>query len=108
MTEPGTGEREGSDERCNCMVLFNPVLAPHEHHDDCPLHHGTMQWRATSNDRPQSWWDDPEQDGLWEDDRLHAVDVANLLRDLGSMNVRIVHRIHLAPSLTTTGEQAHG
>ncbi len=90
-------ERHGADERCNCMVLFDPVLPPGEHTGNCPLRRGTLQFRATSDERSVAWWDAPENDGLWDDDREEAEEMAEVLRGLGSANVRIERRIHITP-----------
>jgi hypothetical protein len=57
-----------------------------------PPHESNVQHRAVSDDRPASWWDHPDQDGLWCDDREEAEDVAEVLRDLGSRGVRIESR----------------
>lgn len=88
-------EREGADERCTCMVLFDPVLPPGEHADDCPLRRGTLQYRVKFDEKPQAYWDAPENDGLWDEDQSLVEDEAEIHRDLGATNVRVVHRIHL-------------
>lgn len=93
-TQP-TIEREGADYRCNCMVLFDLVLAPGEHHTTCPLSRGVLQYRVKFDEKPQSYWDAPENDGLWDEDRSLVEDEAEIHRDLGATNVRVVHRIHL-------------
>lgn len=84
-----------SDERCTCMALYVPVLSPYEHADDCPLRAGTCQYRATNGDRPESWWDDPAQDGLWDADLSLVTEEAEVQDDLGMAYVRIERRIVL-------------
>jgi hypothetical protein len=88
-------EREGADYRCTCMVLFDPVLPPFEHHRSCVLSGGVLQYRVKFDEKPQSFWDDPENDGLWDEDLQQVEDEADIHRQLGATNVRVVRRIHV-------------
>jgi hypothetical protein len=51
-----------------------------------------MEYRVEFDEMPQSFWDDPANDGLWDEDRSLIEDEALIHRDLGKTNVRIVQR----------------
>ena len=50
------------------------------------------QYRVRTDDRPASWWDDPEQDGLWDDDRSLVEEELEVHQAIGSTNPRIESR----------------
>jgi hypothetical protein len=97
-----------ADLRCNCMVLFDPVLPPGEHHHTCPLSKGTLQYRVHFDEKPQAFWDDPDNDGLWDADRSLVEEEADIHRELGATNVRIVKRIVLPEPVALKPTQGDG
>jgi hypothetical protein len=78
-----------SDPRCNCMVLFDPVLPPGEHADDCPLRHGVMEFRSRDPRRPH------ESDEAWTRDREEALDEVEAFHALGADGYQLDARIVL-------------
>lgn len=52
----------------------------------------TTQFRCEFDNRPRSWWDAPEQGGLWTEDRSIVEDEAEAHLALGAKNVHIVVR----------------
>lgn len=84
-----------ADRRCTCMALYDPVLAPGEHHANCVLHYGVMQYRVEYDELPRSFWSNTETEILWDEDRAAAEEQAELHSRLGLTNVRIARRIFL-------------
>lgn len=66
----------------------------------CPFCGGTgknserrrVEYRVEFDDKPRSFWDDPDNDGLWDVDREAVEDEADIHVQLGATNVRIVER----------------
>jgi hypothetical protein len=61
------------------------------------------------DEKPRSFWDDPDNDGLWDADRSLVEEEAAIHRDLGATNVRIVERVVEGhPYVTHTEEVCKG
>lgn len=79
-----------ADHRCTCMVLFDPVLPPFEHAEDCPLRHGVMEYRSRDRRRPH------ESDECWTRSREGALDEVEAFHALGATGYELDARIVLA------------
>lgn len=60
---------------------------------DNPLStHLTREWRVRTDDRPESWWEHPDQEGLWDTDLSLVEEEFEVHQAIGSTNPRIEWR----------------
>lgn len=47
------------------------------------------RFRCRTDDRPESWWEHPDQDGLWDEDYSLVAEELEVHQAIGSTNPRI-------------------